>query len=91
MGELGHAAVHDRGRGITSAVKRWPLAQLPEQPSIRRQPQGELLHNRHRIGRSFLLVAAANWLADTYYRASTKRTPKRSSRFPLPSPGEEGG
>ena len=55
-GELGHAAVHDGRRGFDIAMSIGQLGQLPEEALVSRQPQGELLYNRHGIGQQFLTL-----------------------------------
>ena len=56
QGELGDAAVHDRGRRLHVAVSVGQLRKLPEQPRVGRQPQGQLLRDCHRLGRQLLAL-----------------------------------
>ena len=52
--ELGNAAVHNRGRRLDVAMGVGQLSQLPEKSPVGREPQGQLLRQRRRIGRQFL-------------------------------------
>src|SRR5436190_20257567 len=53
--ELGHAAVEDRRGGADVAGRVSELPELPEEPPVSRQPQRQLLRQRDRIRRDFLV------------------------------------
>jgi len=89
-GETRSRSRHDRGRGIHVAVSVAKLAQLPEQPSIPRQPQGELLAQSppHRPAASCSARGQLAWLI--LIIASTKTYTKEIIQSSSLSLGEEG-
>ncbi len=74
--EFSYAAIHDRGGRADIPLGIRQLRQLPQEPAVCRQPQGQLLGERRRVGGELLLLPSSQLPGFVFACRAHKANPK---------------